>query len=254
MIGVDRDRGTWGRAGGRVAQPTLVVVSDGAGSQRVGTGPVRPLGAGSWFVAMPGVTYRYGPSGVADAVGWDEYRVGFRGRASERWSRWGWLPDRGACRTATDVAAARRALDDLARIVGDGAAAAADRAVVAFEGVLLELNATAERPASDDSLVNAFVAMCRDRLATPVDVPAIAAELGVSYSSLRQRVRRALGRPAGRLLAEMRADLARELLARRDLPIAEVAARTGFDDPNRFGQFFRREVGTSPSAYRRHLP
>ena len=44
---------------------------------------------------------------------------------------------------------------------------------------------------------------------------------------------------------------ARELLLDLDMPIGEVAAECGYDDPLYFSRVFRRTVGVSPSEYRR---
>jgi len=50
----------------------------------------------------------------------------------------------------------------------------------------------------------------------------------------------------GRLVKE-----ARLRLERSTLPVEKIAARLGFADPAYFSRFFRRQVGTSPAAYRR---
>ncbi|MGL1409763.1 helix-turn-helix domain-containing protein, partial [Vibrio parahaemolyticus] len=44
---------------------------------------------------------------------------------------------------------------------------------------------------------------------------------------------------------------ARELLESTDLPIIEIAAQVGYDDPSYLARLFRREVGVTPAAYRR---
>lgn len=44
---------------------------------------------------------------------------------------------------------------------------------------------------------------------------------------------------------------AQEMLEATDLPITEIAAHVGFDDPSAFASAFRKAVGLSPSQYRR---
>jgi AraC family transcriptional regulator len=43
---------------------------------------------------------------------------------------------------------------------------------------------------------------------------------------------------------------ARVLLRTTRLPVTEVAFRVGYGDTSRFGQHFKREVGTTPAAFR----
>ncbi|MFJ3900349.1 AraC family transcriptional regulator [Streptomyces sp. NPDC090025] len=76
--------------------------------------------------------------------------------------------------------------------------------------------------------------------------------IGVTPGYLTEAVRAALGRTPAELLREARATEAQRLLVRTDLSVRQVAARTGFDDPAYFCRFFRREVGTSPGAFRKH--
>ncbi|MFX8016085.1 helix-turn-helix transcriptional regulator, partial [Acinetobacter baumannii] len=54
-----------------------------------------------------------------------------------------------------------------------------------------------------------------------------------------------------RFLVKLRIDKARELLESTDLPIIEIAAQVGYDDPSYLARLFRREVGVTPAAYRR---
>ncbi len=58
------------------------------------------------------------------------------------------------------------------------------------------------------------------------------------------------GQPALALLQERRLLEARRLLVYTELPVADVAARLGFDDAGYFSRFFTRTGGTPPSVYR----
>jgi AraC-like DNA-binding protein len=59
------------------------------------------------------------------------------------------------------------------------------------------------------------------------------------------------GRTPSQLVREARTHEAKRLLAKTDLTVRQVAARTGFADPAYFCRFFRRETGVSPGAFRR---
>ncbi|MFE6100845.1 AraC family transcriptional regulator [Streptomyces laurentii] len=76
--------------------------------------------------------------------------------------------------------------------------------------------------------------------------------LGVTPGYLTEALRAAVGRTPGSLLREARTREAQRLLARTDLSVRQIAARTGFDDPAYFCRFFRRETGMSPGGFRKH--
>ncbi|MFF0432976.1 AraC family transcriptional regulator [Streptomyces sp. NPDC004327] len=85
-----------------------------------------------------------------------------------------------------------------------------------------------------------------------LSVRACADRLGVTPGYLTEAVRAAVGRTPGSLLREARTQEAQRLLARTDLSVRQVAARTGFEDPAYFCRFFRRETGMSPGGFRKH--
>lgn len=72
----------------------------------------------------------------------------------------------------------------------------------------------------------------------------------VSVSELGRDFRACLGTTPWRYLTEYRLDRAARLLRATRLPVATVAARTGFASPSHFGKLFRERTGLSPRAYR----
>lgn len=110
----------------------------------------------------------------------------------------------------------------------------------------------APAPARPPALAEAFARLTAHGEAVAWSVRECAGRLGVSPGHLGQAVRAATGRSPGRLLIEARVYQAQRLLAHTDLPVRQVAARTGFTDPAYFCRFFRRETGTSPGDFRKH--
>ena len=51
-------------------------------------------------------------------------------------------------------------------------------------------------------------------------------------------------------ILNLRMKMAAELLALSDLPIAEIAYKTGFDNPLYFSKIFKKQYGVSPSSFR----
>ncbi|RMI01684.1 helix-turn-helix domain-containing protein [Cellulomonas triticagri] len=98
------------------------------------------------------------------------------------------------------------------------------------------------------SRVAAFV---QDRLDDPPTVAALAEAAGCSASTLDRRVRRVFALSPQQYVLRARVDHAAALLATGDLPLVEVAARTGFYDQASFTRTFGRLTGETPAQFRR---
>ncbi|MDO3703482.1 helix-turn-helix domain-containing protein [Micromonospora sp. C28SCA-DRY-2] len=113
-----------------------------------------------------------------------------------------------------------------------------------------------EPPAARDRRAAAIARHFEELLADPdlVGQPphAYARRIGVSVRHLNDAVPLATGTTPARLIRRARVLEAKRLLAGTDLTVAAIAGRLGFADPAYFCRFFRREVGDSPGAFRRH--
>ena len=89
------------------------------------------------------------------------------------------------------------------------------------------------------------------RLATPLSVNDLAAQLGVSPRTLARRFAEQLGTSPGAWLLSRRVAEARTLLAETDLPVEAIATRVGLASAVNLRRRFRAQVGTTPGAYRR---
>jgi AraC-like DNA-binding protein len=78
---------------------------------------------------------------------------------------------------------------------------------------------------------------------------ALARSRHMSSRTLIRRLKRQ-GTSYRRIVAEVHAGLAADLLRNTSLPVAEIAARLGFADPANFGRAFREWFGASPGRYR----
>jgi len=87
-------------------------------------------------------------------------------------------------------------------------------------------------------------------LAAPLDVAALARELGCSAAYLSRLFQKTFGFSPTGYLIRRRCERARILLTRDDTPIAQVAAALGFHDASHFARHFRRQCGTSPQRFR----
>ena len=79
----------------------------------------------------------------------------------------------------------------------------------------------------------------------------LAGVAGLSPFHFSRAFHSTVGQPPLAYVARRRIEVARELLRQTDLPLAEVASRTGFNSPGWFSTAFKRQTGLKPSLYRR---
>lgn len=82
-------------------------------------------------------------------------------------------------------------------------------------------------------------------------VASLAAEAAMSRSAFSARFTQLVGEAPMTHLFRWRMWLAADHLRRGDLPIVDVAARTGYESEMAFSKAFKRHVGQAPSIYRR---
>jgi transcriptional regulator GlxA family with amidase domain len=104
-------------------------------------------------------------------------------------------------------------------------------------------------PDSDGSL-EPTRAWAAERLDEPLDVAAMARHAAVSPRTFARRFREETGTTPLRWLLSRRVLEARRLLEETDLPIEEVAWRSGFGTAASLREHFRRATATTPTAYR----
>ena len=85
----------------------------------------------------------------------------------------------------------------------------------------------------------------------PITIDDLAAGLKVSPSRAAHLTRQACGESFGQLLARTRVRTAASLLTHTDLPILDIALRSGFGDVSNFHRRFRQYMKTTPKQHRR---
>ncbi len=92
--------------------------------------------------------------------------------------------------------------------------------------------------------------VARASLGRGIGVAGMAAAAGWSRARFAAAWRAGRGETPGAFLRRERMNLAKNLLRRADLDIAEVGALVGHPDPTVFGRTFRRTTGQTPSQWR----
>ena len=83
-----------------------------------------------------------------------------------------------------------------------------------------------------------------------MSVAQYASALGVTPNYLNKTVKHHTHRTAIDWIEIARLNLAKQLLRDPEVPIVDVAARTGLDDQSYFARFFKKKTGLTPSQFR----
>ncbi|MEU3183862.1 helix-turn-helix domain-containing protein [Streptomyces sp. NPDC006923] len=106
---------------------------------------------------------------------------------------------------------------------------------------------------NEHAAVRKGIAIMRDRLAEPLTLADIAAEVHLSVYHFVRVFRNATGATPHRFLTRLRIELAQRLLSETSLTVEQVARRCGFAGPSALSSSFLRHVGVRPSAYRKMI-
>jgi AraC-like DNA-binding protein len=82
-------------------------------------------------------------------------------------------------------------------------------------------------------------------------VEALGRTVGMSRAVFAERFNRKVGMPPMEYLLEWRIAVAKDILCRERIPLAELAGRVGYQSASAFSTAFTRHVGCSPSAFAR---
>ncbi len=107
--------------------------------------------------------------------------------------------------------------------------------------------------ATGDQLVIDAVRYIRKNLAKCIGTKEIAAAMNVSRTTLDARFIAAIGRTAAAEIRRECLDAASQLLASTDLPMSEIARRSGFSSARQLSESFRHFVGQTPTAHRKQF-
>lgn len=107
--------------------------------------------------------------------------------------------------------------------------------------------------AIDEPVVAECVRYIRENVERKIEVEDLVRHSGVSRRWLEICFRRALGRPPAAEIRRAQVELAKRLLTETDMLMPAIAAASGFTDAKLLIAVFRREVGQTPTAYRRQF-
>lgn len=93
--------------------------------------------------------------------------------------------------------------------------------------------------------------MLTEDLARRTSIAAIADQLGVGESSLKNWFRSVFGKNISEYMRDLRIQEAKQLLSDSALSIEDISARVGYENQAKFTSMFHKYCGCTPSTYRR---
>jgi AraC-like DNA-binding protein len=184
---------------------------------------------------------------------WDELYLIYPKESEADFRRSGLFDRARPCWRMGEAARVRGLLDELASLVRDDPARDIDRIDRLAEQAVLE-SVLATTVDGDGTGPEAAVEDLRRRTEAdpghPPDVDAVARRHGLSGTHLRRLWQRRIGVPPARFAMQLRLRRAARLLVDGEAPVAEIAARVGFDDPLHFSRRFSALFGVPPTEHR----
>ena len=86
-----------------------------------------------------------------------------------------------------------------------------------------------------------------------VALRAVARDVSMSYFHFSRAFKQSMGMTATNYIAERRIERAKKMLEETEMPISEIALRSGFSSQSHFTTAFRRLAGATPKAFRATL-
>ncbi len=106
--------------------------------------------------------------------------------------------------------------------------------------------------ALQDKLIGRAILLIHRDPARAWTVASLAAEVAMSRSAFAARFTELVGEPAMHYVARWRMHVALTWLREDNAPLSEMASRLGYQSEAAFSRAFKRFIGTSPGAARRH--
>jgi LacI family transcriptional regulator len=101
-----------------------------------------------------------------------------------------------------------------------------------------------------DVKIAGAVRFMRQQAAGGANVGDVLRAVPMARTALERRFKAVLGTTPHAHLRKLRMERVRELLVSTSLPVGEIAAATGFENPEYLSAMFRRECGESPREFR----
>ena len=102
-----------------------------------------------------------------------------------------------------------------------------------------------------DESIQIAIADIKENLHKKIILPQIAEKCELSYVQFIRRFKLSTGMTPSKYIILLRIQKAKAMLSNTDLPIRDIASACGFEDEYYFSNFFKKQIGISPTAFRK---
>ncbi|KAA6212152.1 GlxA family transcriptional regulator [Streptomyces albofaciens JCM 4342] len=148
------------------------------------------------------------------------------------------------------------ALALVAEDLGEQTALAVARQLVMYlkrQGGQSQFSVPLSRPAAERRDIDELRLWIADHLDEDLSAPALAARMCLSERHFARVFKQETGSSPGAYVEAARVEMARRLLETTDCPLDQVAATAGLGSAETLHRAFRRQLATTPAAYRRRF-
>ncbi len=229
----------------------MVYITRGRGMFYARPGQGREILAGDMMLLFPGVWHSYG----ADIeTGWNEYWALFGGFWPESILEHDMISvSRPVLRVGLDSTLHRFFVRMIDMAAAEPAGCQTEISALVMQALARALvlsRSHGKKRHKYCSVMEGAVQYLRENVGRAVDLEALAGSLHFSYPHFRRLFRELTGVSPYRYHLQLRIMRAKELLEEGSLPVKEVAAALGFDDPYYFARIFKEKTGVPPSKWR----
>lgn len=231
----------------------IVLISAGGGWLETRATGRRRVEAGMVFLLLPETWHRYRPD---PETGWTESWIEVQGPVVDALLSAGTFPAAAVVRSGAIDCGMEETLESIHRRAAAGESGfLPENAAAAMEVLAMCSRAGqgASRPTRIQRAVNEAERFLAEHHAEPVNVEALAADLGVAYSHFRRAFRARTGFAPWKYVVHLRLVRARRMLASGDAKLEDIAAVVGFSSAFHLSHAFKQAYGESPDKWRKSL-
>ena len=231
----------------------IVLISAGGGWLETRATGKRRVEAGMVFLLLPETWHRYRPD---PETGWTESWIEVRGPVVDALLSAETFPPAAVLRSGAIDGGMEEILESIhRRAAGEEGGFHPENAAAAMQvlAVCSRVGQDVSRPSRIQRAVNEAERFLAEHHAEPVNVEALAADLGVAYSHFRRAFRAQTGFSPWKYVIHVRLTRARRMLASGDAKLEDIAVRVGFSSGFHLSTAFKQAYGESPDKWRKSL-
>lgn len=229
----------------------LLYITNGSGFFSSTTKEKVKIGTGNMLLLSPGEWHNYEPNAQ---VGWDEYWIGFNGSHMDDRVKNGFIDSK---KEIFNIGPSVEVVQ-----LYKAAISTAIEQKIGYQQVLagiatLLLGITYSRDkyllfdeAKPIQLINKAKMIMFENSHEDIKPEDIAQKICMSYSWFRHNFKDYTGLSPHQYLQELRVQKGKELLVTTSLTCKEIAHTVGYENPEHFGNIFKKKTGISPIKYR----